>query len=85
MRKGLWLAAVAILLAVPAASSAEPAHVGYPSSIASTGDSITRAFNLPVPVRRLSPKLLVDGIELSGEQPLPADPRREPRDQRAEL
>src|SRR5947208_15238124 len=45
MRKGLWLVAVVILLAVPAASSAEAAHVGYPSSIASTGDSITRAFN----------------------------------------
>jgi lysophospholipase L1-like esterase len=45
IRKGLWLVAVAILLAVPAASSAEAAHVGYPSSIASTGDSITRAFN----------------------------------------
>src|SRR6059058_2275961 len=45
MRKGLWLVAVVILLAVPAASSAEAAHVGYPSSIASAGDSITRAFN----------------------------------------
>jgi len=31
-------------IAVPAAS-ADPAKVGYPSSIASTGDSITRAFN----------------------------------------
>jgi GDSL-like Lipase/Acylhydrolase family len=35
---------VALLAAAPAA--AEPAVVGYPSSMASTGDSITRAFNL---------------------------------------
>jgi hypothetical protein len=35
---------VAFLFAAPAA--AEPAVVGYPSSMASTGDSITRAFNL---------------------------------------
>jgi hypothetical protein len=35
---------VALLAAGPAA--AEPAVVGYPASMASTGDSITRAFNL---------------------------------------
>lgn len=35
---------VALLAAAPAA--AEPEVTGYPSSIASTGDSITRAFNL---------------------------------------
>jgi lysophospholipase L1-like esterase len=35
---------VALLAAAPAA--AEPAVTGYPGSIASTGDSITRAFNL---------------------------------------
>jgi GDSL-like Lipase/Acylhydrolase family len=35
---------VALLAAAPA--TAEPAVTGYPSSIASTGDSITRAFNL---------------------------------------
>src|SRR4051794_10095282 len=35
---------VVAAIAVPAAS-ADPAKVGYPSSIASTGDSITRAFN----------------------------------------
>ena len=41
------LPAVASALALAAASSAaaEPARVGFPSSIASTGDSITRAFN----------------------------------------
>jgi len=37
-------AVAACALAVPAAL-AEPAFTGYPSSIASTGDSITRAFN----------------------------------------
>lgn len=45
MRKSLWLVAVAFSLAVPADSAADVAHVGYPNSIASTGDSITRAFN----------------------------------------
>src|SRR6187431_2006879 len=41
------LPAVASALALAAASSAaaEPSRVGFPSSIASTGDSITRAFN----------------------------------------
>jgi lysophospholipase L1-like esterase len=43
----LWIVAVAALLAVALAPSALAAEkVGYPSSIASTGDSITRAFNL---------------------------------------
>ena len=45
MRKGLVLAACALALAIPSAAIADVAHVGYPSSIASTGDSITRAFN----------------------------------------
>src|SRR5438067_13507783 len=45
MRKLAWLAVVAISLAVPAAATADVAQTGYPSSIASTGDSITRAFN----------------------------------------
>src|SRR5205809_5971798 len=45
MRKLVWLAVVAISLAVPAAATADVAQTGYPSSIASTGDSITRAFN----------------------------------------
>jgi lysophospholipase L1-like esterase len=40
----LALIAVAALVAVPSAL-ADPARVGYPNSIASTGDSITRAFN----------------------------------------
>jgi lysophospholipase L1-like esterase len=45
MRKGLFLwAAVAALILTPVAV-ADIAHVGYPNSIASTGDSITRAFN----------------------------------------
>jgi hypothetical protein len=39
-----FVVALALLAASPA--GAEPAVVGYPSSIASTGDSITRAFNL---------------------------------------
>jgi lysophospholipase L1-like esterase len=37
------VAASALVVAAPA--FAEPAHVGYPDSMASTGDSITRAFN----------------------------------------
>ena len=45
MRKGLVLAACALALAIPSAAIADVAHVGYPSSMASTGDSITRAFN----------------------------------------
>jgi lysophospholipase L1-like esterase len=44
MKSRLALVAVAALVAVPSAL-ADPARVGYPSSIASTGDSITRAFN----------------------------------------
>jgi GDSL-like Lipase/Acylhydrolase family len=36
-------ATAALVFAGPA--PAEPAHVGYPDSLASTGDSITRAFN----------------------------------------
>src|SRR5919202_507761 len=44
MRATLVAAVLAALIAVPAAQ-ADPAKVGYPSSIASTGDSITRAFN----------------------------------------
>jgi lysophospholipase L1-like esterase len=45
MKKGLLLCAAALaLLCVPVAA-ADVAHVGYPNSIASTGDSITRAFN----------------------------------------
>ncbi|MGH3105425.1 MAG: GDSL-type esterase/lipase family protein [Gaiellaceae bacterium] len=39
------LVALAVALAVAPTALAEPAKVGYPSSIASTGDSITRAFN----------------------------------------
>jgi lysophospholipase L1-like esterase len=38
-------AAAAAALALTAAAHAEPAKVGYPNSMASTGDSITRAFN----------------------------------------
>jgi lysophospholipase L1-like esterase len=44
MKRRLTLIAVAALVAVPSAL-ADPARVGYPSSVASTGDSITRAFN----------------------------------------
>jgi lysophospholipase L1-like esterase len=45
MRKGLLLCAVALALVFVPVAAADVAHVGYPSSIASTGDSITRAFN----------------------------------------
>lgn len=44
MKGRLALIAAAALVVVPSAL-ADPARVGYPSSIASTGDSITRAFN----------------------------------------
>jgi lysophospholipase L1-like esterase len=39
------LSVVAVALAAASAAAAEPARVGSPSSIASAGDSITRAFN----------------------------------------
>jgi lysophospholipase L1-like esterase len=45
MRKGFFICAAAAALALAPAAAADVAHVGYPSSIASTGDSITRAFN----------------------------------------
>ncbi len=45
MRKGFFICAAAAVLALAPAAAADVAHVGYPSSIASTGDSITRAFN----------------------------------------
>jgi lysophospholipase L1-like esterase len=41
----LVVVASALALAAASSAAAEPARVGYPSSIASTGDSITRAFN----------------------------------------
>lgn len=44
MRVKLVLVAV-LALAVASPANADPAKVGYPNSIASTGDSITRAFN----------------------------------------
>jgi lysophospholipase L1-like esterase len=45
MRKRLFLAVAALALSLAPVAAADVAHVGYPSSIASTGDSITRAFN----------------------------------------
>jgi lysophospholipase L1-like esterase len=47
MIRRITLVAVVMAVAGAAAStaSADPAKVGYPSSLASTGDSITRAFN----------------------------------------
>ena len=45
MRRGLLLAVAVVALCLAPAAAADIAHVGYPSSIASTGDSITRAFN----------------------------------------
>jgi hypothetical protein len=44
------LAAAAVALLVPGSAHADPGQVGYPNSIAATGDSITRAFSAgPVP------------------------------------
>ena len=83
MRKGLYLAACALALTIPSAALADVAHVGYPSSIASTGDSITRAFNTcAFPFVRLPSELLVDGNQQHGQQSLPPDPRCEPCHQR---
>src|SRR5215208_208087 len=49
MRAAFLTSLAVALLAVPAAL-ADPAKVGYPASIASTGDSITRAFETcPLP------------------------------------
>jgi hypothetical protein len=45
MRKGLLLSAAALALLLVPVAAADVAHVGYPNSMASTGDSITRAFN----------------------------------------
>jgi lysophospholipase L1-like esterase len=45
MRKGLLLVVAVLAVALAPAAAADLAHVGYPSSMASTGDSITRAFN----------------------------------------
>ena len=42
-RSGILALALAVVL--PGAAAADPASVGYPSSMAATGDSITRAFN----------------------------------------
>ena len=43
--KRLVLAVAALALSLAPTAAADVAHVGYPSSMASTGDSITRAFN----------------------------------------
>jgi GDSL-like Lipase/Acylhydrolase family len=45
MKKSLLLCAAALALLWVPVAAADVAHVGYPNSIASTGDSITRAFN----------------------------------------
>jgi lysophospholipase L1-like esterase len=45
MRKGLLLCVALVALVLAPVATADIAHVGYPSSMASTGDSITRAFN----------------------------------------
>jgi lysophospholipase L1-like esterase len=39
------LAVILVALIIPASAQADPAKVGYPNSLAATGDSITRAFN----------------------------------------
>src|SRR5215218_5023973 len=43
--KRLVLAVAALALSLAPTAAADVAHVGYPSAMASTGDSITRAFN----------------------------------------
>ena len=48
--KALFLAVVVALVAAPAALS-EPAHVGYPSSILSLGDSASTGYNSDFPGR----------------------------------
>jgi lysophospholipase L1-like esterase len=45
MRGPALVLAVMVALLVAGAATASPERVGYPNSIASTGDSITRAFN----------------------------------------
>jgi lysophospholipase L1-like esterase len=45
MKRSIATVAVAVSLVAVAAAAADTAKVGYPSSMASTGDSITRAFN----------------------------------------
>jgi lysophospholipase L1-like esterase len=45
MKLRVVLAVLAIAAVAVPAANADPAKVGYPNSIASTGDSITRAFN----------------------------------------
>jgi GDSL-like Lipase/Acylhydrolase family len=45
MKRGLASAVAVVALAFVPSALADAAHVGYPSSMASTGDSITRAFN----------------------------------------
>jgi lysophospholipase L1-like esterase len=45
LRGAVVAATVAIFAALAQTATADPAKVGYPNSIASTGDSITRAFN----------------------------------------
>jgi lysophospholipase L1-like esterase len=45
MRRGLLLSVVVVAMCLAPSAAADVAHVGYPGSIASTGDSITRAFN----------------------------------------
>jgi lysophospholipase L1-like esterase len=45
MRRAAFFSAAVLALAFASTAAADVAHVGYPNSIASTGDSITRAFN----------------------------------------
>jgi hypothetical protein len=45
MRRAAFFCAGLLALAFVSTAAADVAHVGYPNSIASTGDSITRAFN----------------------------------------
>jgi hypothetical protein len=71
MKLRLVVAAVAALIVAPAALA------GYPSSMASTGDSITRAFNTGwLPLVDWPSNSLSTGSSTT-EQPLPAHPRGE--------
>ena len=56
-------------LATASSAAAEPARVGFPSSIASTGDSITRAYNTcSFPYIDCVFELVVDRLEHNGER-----------------
>ena len=87
-RRGLvsLLAAAALTAGVLAVGSPAQADPGPPpSSMASMGDSITRGFNACGFYFDCTSRSFSTGSDSGGQQPLPADPRQEQRDQREEL